>query len=211
MSKTSKEELLREALRFFILNDYEKSSLNDIAKGLGVTKGAIYHHFKGGKDDLLYGAVNHMLDTMDILFSQSYPSGISLRTILENLFQMRDVMREVGRMLGLDNMLEDYGNTIYLVVLTIRKFPVFQQRMKQVYDNYRLNLKNLLNEAIVKGEIRRDVDSEAIAYEITAFYEGSLLMGAVTDSLDFIDLGPRVCATIWNGISAEKDEEEQDG
>ena len=102
-----------------------------------------------------------MFDTMDTLFSRAYPSDVSLRNILENLFQMREMMREVGRMLGLENMLEDYGNSIYLVILTIRKYPEFRQRMKQIYANYRMTLKNLLNEAIVKGEIRRDVDSEA--------------------------------------------------
>jgi AcrR family transcriptional regulator len=211
MSKTSKEELQREALRFFILHDYEKSSLNDIARALGVTKGAIYHHFRGGKDDLLFGAVNYMFDSMDAFFSRGYPSDLSLKTILQNLFQMREMMKEVGRMIGLDNMLEDYGNTIYLVILTIRKFPEFQLRMKQIYDSYRLNLKNLLNEAIVRGEIRRDVDCEAVAYEITAFYEGSLLMGAVTDSREFLDLGSRVCHSIWIGIASENKKEEHDG
>ena len=127
MSKTSREELEREALRFFILHDYEKSSLNDIARGLGVTKGAIYHHFKG-KDDLFLGAVNRMMDTMGTLLSGSLPRDTPVKTILDNLFSIQELMGEASRMLGLEDLLEDYLNMLYMLIVAIRKFPDFSQK-----------------------------------------------------------------------------------
>ncbi len=45
----TKEKLEIQALQFFARHDYERSSLNDIAEAMGVTKGAIYHYFKGKK------------------------------------------------------------------------------------------------------------------------------------------------------------------
>ena len=48
-----------------------------------------------------------------------------------------------------------------------------------------------------------------VAYEITAFYEGALLLGGITDRKDFLDLGPRVCAMIWSRIAAENGSEKE--
>ena len=58
-----------------------------------------------------------------------------------------------------------------------------------------------MDAATTQGEIRDDVDIEAIAYEITAFYEGALLLGALNDRKDYVVLGPRVCEAIWARIA----------
>lgn len=207
MSKTSREELQKEALRFFILHDYEKSSLNDIARALGVTKGAIYHHFKGGKDELFLGAVNHLMeDIMGALTDDFLIRELPVKTILDNLFRMPELIGRVSRIMGLDDMLDDYVNLLYLLVLAIRKFPEFQKKVARIYDGFRGSLTDLLNAAVVRGEIGRDTDTEAVAYEVTAFYEGAILLSGFTRRKDYLELGPRVCDSIWAAIAPEKDE-----
>lgn len=53
-------ELLTAALSVFEEHGYEASSLDDVARAAGVTKGAIYHHFEC-KSDLLQQAITHRL------------------------------------------------------------------------------------------------------------------------------------------------------
>lgn len=53
-------ELLVAAIDVFELHGYETSSLDDVARAAGVTKGAIYTHFES-KADLLRQAITHRL------------------------------------------------------------------------------------------------------------------------------------------------------
>jgi AcrR family transcriptional regulator len=42
----TKENILNTALRLFARNGYEAASVSDIAGELGMTKGALYKHYK---------------------------------------------------------------------------------------------------------------------------------------------------------------------
>ena len=54
-----KERILRTALRLFAANGYEAVSVSDIAGELGVTKGALYRHYKN-KHDILDSILRRM-------------------------------------------------------------------------------------------------------------------------------------------------------
>jgi len=198
---STKEQLEIQALTFFARNDYEGSSLNDIARALNVTKGAIYHYFDG-KADLFRSSVLRFLDTMDYMLNATLPRDIPFKDLLENLFRMEEMVAEIGKETGMGEVLENYESFLYLYIAGVKKFPELRERMAALYNGFRRNLVNLMNAAIVKGEIRKDTDTEAVAFEITAFYEGALLLGALCNQNDYIDLGPRVCSQIWERIAA---------
>ena len=46
----TKENILNTALRFFARDGYEAASVSDIAGELGITKGALYRHYKNKRD-----------------------------------------------------------------------------------------------------------------------------------------------------------------
>src|ERR687893_1064543 len=50
-SEATTSELVEVARRLFAADGYAATSLDDVVRGAGVTKGALYHHF-GGKRDL---------------------------------------------------------------------------------------------------------------------------------------------------------------
>lgn len=198
--KTTKDQLKLQALRFFAANDYERASLNDISKALGVTKGAIYHYFDG-KDDLFRSAVQSFLDIMDGRFVESLPRDIPLKVFLENLFQMEEMLVEMGEATGVGDVLVEYKNVLYVILAGLKKFPELESQLDRIYSGFRTSLVELMTTAIARGEIRRDTDTEAVAFEITAFYEGALLLGAFSNNKDFAVLGPRVCAAIWSRMA----------
>jgi AcrR family transcriptional regulator len=53
--------VLRQAVELFNRHGYDATSIGDLARGLGVTKSAISHHFEG-KDALLAAALDEALD-----------------------------------------------------------------------------------------------------------------------------------------------------
>lgn len=201
-TNNTKKQLELKALQFFAKNDFERSNLNNIAQALGVTKGAIYHYFSS-KEDLFNASVLHLLDVMSGMFTQGFPRDIPVKILLDNLFRMDEVVLEVSRALELEDGLEEYKDILYLFLTGTKKFPDLMERIDSIYNSFTNALEDLLNAGIVRGEIRRDVDCKAIAYEITAFYEGALLLGAFSKRKDYIVFGPRVCQSIWERIGAD--------
>ena len=61
MSKAvnTKESILRTALQLFMENGYKGTSYQDLIKRTGLSKGAIYHHFKS-KEDILTSVFEFM-------------------------------------------------------------------------------------------------------------------------------------------------------
>jgi len=50
MMKNTKEKILVAALQLFSVNGYEAVSVSQIAGELGMTKGALYKHYKNKRD-----------------------------------------------------------------------------------------------------------------------------------------------------------------
>jgi AcrR family transcriptional regulator len=62
-------QILTVALNLFIQKGYEQTSIQDIINELGgLTKGAIYHHFKS-KEEILRAVTDHMFEGVDELLS----------------------------------------------------------------------------------------------------------------------------------------------
>ena len=75
--KSTKERILEEALRLFAKNGYLGTSMNDIARQLGVTKAALYKHYTS-KQEIFDSIVNRM-DSLDYERGKKYemPQGDS--------------------------------------------------------------------------------------------------------------------------------------
>jgi len=53
MGKDKKEQLIKKAVQLFLKHGYEKTSMRDLAKSVGIQAPGIYYHFKS-KQDILY-------------------------------------------------------------------------------------------------------------------------------------------------------------
>ncbi|GLX69859.1 TetR/AcrR family transcriptional regulator [Paenibacillus glycanilyticus] len=62
-------QILNVALNLFIEKGYEQTSIQDIINGLGgLTKGAIYHHFKS-KEEIMQAVIVHLFKDVDEMLS----------------------------------------------------------------------------------------------------------------------------------------------
>lgn len=60
-SRTAREEIVQAALRLFAAEGYSATSMQDICRAAGVSKGGLYHHF-GSKAAVLCSAVQLLAD-----------------------------------------------------------------------------------------------------------------------------------------------------
>jgi len=56
-----KKELLSVAEKLFLDKGYEQTSIDDILKASGISKGGFYHYFKS-KDEILYESINNIIE-----------------------------------------------------------------------------------------------------------------------------------------------------
>lgn len=59
--KQRKQEILQAAEQLFLSNGYEKTTVEDILRKVGLSKGGFYHHFQS-KEDVLLGLIDLMMD-----------------------------------------------------------------------------------------------------------------------------------------------------
>ncbi|MFF1868080.1 TetR/AcrR family transcriptional regulator [Streptomyces sp. CB03911] len=83
----TRERIINVALELFSEQGYEQTSLREIADRLGVTKAALYYHFKT-KDDIVHGIVDTMSAPIDeaIAWGEQKPWSPELRDELVRRF-----------------------------------------------------------------------------------------------------------------------------
>ncbi|WP_410506802.1 TetR/AcrR family transcriptional regulator [[Mycobacterium] appelbergii] len=65
---------MRRATDLFIRQGYDTTSISDLAKDLGVSKSAIFHHFDG-KEAILAAALDEALDGLDQVVTEARDPG----------------------------------------------------------------------------------------------------------------------------------------
>lgn len=69
---SARQRILDVARELFCSRGYDRTPLRAVSDSLGVTKAAVYYHFKA-KDDLLVAVVGPLLDQIDALIQSSGP------------------------------------------------------------------------------------------------------------------------------------------
>ncbi len=152
----SKKILLDAAFALFAKNGYEKTSIAQIAKAAGVSKGLVYNYFSS-KEELLnaifLGMVEQFSGLFDFDFSQN-PKQI-LKTMLDETFKYIESGNEVSRL-------------IFQLVL-----------QKDAMDSVRPTIKT-----IIEGKLKSmEKVFEAIGYAHPA--TETLFIGAFLDGVSF--------------------------
>lgn len=132
--EVTEERILDVAQRLFLEKGYENTTIQDIVDGLGgMTKGAVYHHFKS-KEDIM-GAVG------DRMFFQNNPfEAVKKRQDLNGLEKLREAVRL--------NQADQDRETMTAQSLSIYKSP---RLLVEMIDSNRRILTPYFQELIEEG------------------------------------------------------------
>ena len=162
-------QILAAALECFSATGFHGASMEKIAKTAGLSKGALYWHFKN-KNDLFLGL-------FDLFISENFDAWarIDRTDVLSILNQQGELV--LNRLLESRALLD-----VWLEFLSHREAS---EKMSMAYASSREMIAHLLLEGMQKGEIRT-VNAIAFSGMFTAMLEG-LLVQALLDS----DFDPR--------------------
>ena len=141
--------VLAAAVRLFNERGYEATSMDDVAKRLGVTKSTLYHHVTG-KQELLRYAVGQALDglteAMDEVEGLEAPALDRLEALIR-----RSVLVLAERLEYVTLLLRVRGNTAVELEALLRR---------RIFD---AKVTELVKQAQAEGAIRPDVDAATAA------------------------------------------------
>ena len=166
-SRDTSSRILTQAMRIFLEKGYHGTSIDDITHAAGVTKGALYWHFKG-KEDLLKRIVGdfekRFLDGM-IQKVEEVKGGVSDK--IEKYFRYNAAFAYYNRELCV-------SFTTLSGELVGAHHPI-EPEIRRIYKKYQ----NFLSKLILQGKKEKifikGIDAELAALIMIAFHDGILL------------------------------------
>jgi TetR/AcrR family transcriptional repressor of nem operon len=159
----TRERLLQAASREIYRSGFQSASLDTILASAGVTKGALYYHFKN-KQALGYAVVEEVI------------SPDTHGTWVRPLQSVKD---PIGTLIGIVQDLsvrpKDVCGGCQLNNLAQEMSPLdagFRKRLEIIFDAWRGATATVLREGQIRGSIRRDVEPADAAGLLIAMVEG---------------------------------------
>lgn len=176
--KSTKERILEEALRLFAKNGYLGTSMNDIARQLGVTKAALYKHYTS-KQEILDSIVNRM-DSLDYERGKKYemPQGDSETVIAGYRETDIDKVKQITKVQFLHWIEEEFPNC-FRKMLMLEQYR--DETMAALFQKYLVSGPVSYMETIFKGLTGKEADARQLALD---FYGPIFLMYSLYDAAD---------------------------
>ncbi|MGV3563538.1 MAG: TetR/AcrR family transcriptional regulator [Nocardioides sp.] len=141
--------VLAAAVALFIRKGYDATTIDDIAKSLGVTKSAVYHHVDS-KEELLSAALAEALDELDATVAAATEAdGPATQRLHEAVRRSVEVL--VAHQPAVTLLLRVHGNTATEVAALERR-----RRIDRA-------LAGLVREAVEERGLRGDLDPDVVS------------------------------------------------
>lgn len=189
VSKAEKTKLyiIETVAPYFNKHGYTGTSLSDITKATGLTKGAIYGNFKN-KDDLAIQAFNHTVKT------RLWPVIEAInreQTGLDKLRALTAFYRSYY------DHVSEYGGcpVLNVGVDSLNHHDALYQRVSSVIRKMTRGIEEIITQGQREGSLKSNIDPAVYASKIYAQIQGSIFMAVVLQTnsnvqhmMDHIDL-----------------------
>jgi TetR/AcrR family acrAB operon transcriptional repressor len=176
-AEITRKKLLDAALKVFSKKGYVSTTLDDIAREAGVTRGALYWHFKGGKPDIFKDLINERTQGVQLAVNAVIVEGGSALHMLERILVRT-----------LEYLVEDdeFRAVQELAILKTEVVPELEDTMK---DKYRLqhesvrSFADLVKKAQEEGDVRKDIDPNIAAVAAISIMSGVTVVWMMDNTL----------------------------
>lgn len=180
-------KILEAAVELFHAFTFTGTSVNQIVERAGITKGALFHHFKG-KNELGYAVVDELLRQQ---FREEWVKPLQtsvdpvadIQAILDGFSEeMQEDPKAITRGCPINNLAQEMSAVD----------DTFRLKLKDIFQEWEQSLERAIRAGIDAGNVRSDVDPSALAVTLVALFEGSIGMLKVsqdTNHFEKLDAG----------------------
>jgi TetR/AcrR family transcriptional repressor of nem operon len=163
----SRKKILETARSLFNTKGFNATTINDLVEATGMQKGSLYFHFQG-KDaiarEVLKEATDEFMEFLSKVLGGDNP-GAGLENFFRSALDKHLATGFVGGCI--------FGNT----ALEMTDFdPEFAGMIDRVFDEWIRRVALVVAGAQKSGQIRTDINDEALAKHIIATIEGGIMM-----------------------------------
>ncbi|MEH0157067.1 TetR/AcrR family transcriptional regulator [Limibacter armeniacum] len=177
--ETTGEYILRIVAPLFNKKGYVATSLSDLEKATGLTKGAIYRNFKS-KEDLAVQAFKQNIRRVIAPLSAAMEAQSS---IPEKLFTLTDYYRKYFH-----KALELGGCPLLNISVDAHYTnPELFQKAKKVTNNIENSLEQFISDGIANGEINPAIDARIYAQKIFSMIQGSVFLAFLNEDSTYTE------------------------
>jgi TetR/AcrR family transcriptional regulator, transcriptional repressor for nem operon len=163
--------IVSKALPIFNTKGYHATSLSDITKATGITKGAIYGNFKN-KDEVVAASFDHgvhiVMETLGAIVRAQPTAPKKLHGILDYYSEYILNPPIPGGCPILNTSIEADDN-----------YPFLQAKVIRTIDQMRESIAKILLRGIREGQIKKEVDVQTFATFFYATIEGAISLSRV--------------------------------
>lgn len=169
----TRDRLVQAAFWEIYRNGFRSASVDRILSEVGVTKGALYHHFKG-KHALGYAVVEEVIGPMIYQYwiRPLAQSQDPLRTLLDLRGPMEEELPDLIGELGcpLNNLAQEMCGAD----------PGFQERLSGIYRMWQEGIAEALRQGQKGGSVRKDLRTNDAAAFLLSVLEGRMALAKAT-------------------------------
>ncbi len=194
-AQETRERILQSAAAVFARKGFERSTLDAVAADAGMTKGAIYWHFKS-KNDLFFALLDQRFQL------HTSPLKVDLAALLESGKDPQAGMLGMFRD-GMQRCIEDPAwAPLYLECLTLARSEDVRARLSAFYDQVWAMSAHFTRELQSRGLAPAETDPHTAAIFWGALFDGLVLAWLVKGGeLDLERLLPEIFQMLWRGIA----------
>jgi AcrR family transcriptional regulator len=159
-----RSELLKSALECISERGYERTTVDDIVRWAGVSKGMLYNYFKS-KEEIFFALID---DRTDAFFEQMSTVFQSLPGAWEKLHYLLDMYSKTP----LRDDSRKWVGAYLEFFLTTSRSPSRTEYMQQRHERFVQLLKVVVDEGKRTGEFRSDIDSSSVSALYWALCDG---------------------------------------
>ncbi len=157
----TKEEIIQSAIRLFEAQGYSKTTLEQIAAGANMTRGAFYWNFKTKKD---------LLDEIEKRYERFY------RSIYDEVVEQESAL-ETLRILLKTNLVKKLTPSPYSIMLRYKIESAIElkeliERQQNLDYQFISFIKNQVQRGIAQNEFSKEINAEEVAFYIYSFLLG---------------------------------------
>jgi len=197
----TKEIITKTALKLFLSKGFNETSMNEIAREVGISKPAIYHHFKN-KDELVEAIFDHFSSKMADWTQASYKS-LTDEEKVHKMFSSTPIFMHIEEVL-LDTIDAElpYSYNMFMLLMS-RMNPAYKVRISEDLLLTQHKLTESFARLQQKQSVRDDIDPAALSLMMHTILEGLSFLGELIDNTDVEAESEKLYSAFWKMIKKE--------
>jgi len=149
------EAVMRSAIHEFVMHGFTRAKVSDIARGACVAKGSMYQYFED-KEKLFVYCAKWSLDV--------FMKKLDVRMDIGS----KDVFEYLEDSSGVHDILQEEHELAKFMLVALNEPGLLDKATKAMYDIGNVYMKKLIQNGVVMGVVRKDIDIDLLVTYLSA-------------------------------------------